>query len=186
MPTSRYCDQAPASISAPFSRIAAGEPGLHPAKSSPSARRSLRGTRRAFPAAPGSLLDDALQQRLREGHAGRLDRLQVDRREKARAAGQALVARSVGEDILKRADARPLRRAQRLGRRRRLAKVAHGREIGADVEDAVVPNRSDRGAVDVGPPDARRRAPAKRSSGSVDFSLKSSVAMCSPVQSLLD
>ena len=37
-----------------------------------------------------------------EGDAGRLDRLQVDRREQRGAAGVAAVARRIGEDIVKR------------------------------------------------------------------------------------
>ena len=41
--------------------------------------------RRAFTAAARALFDDALEQGFREGHAGRFDRLQVDRRKQMRA-----------------------------------------------------------------------------------------------------
>ena len=51
MPTSRYCDQAPALTSASLSRIAAGEPGLSVLRSSP---RTLTISSRAF-AAPSRL-----------------------------------------------------------------------------------------------------------------------------------
>jgi hypothetical protein len=111
--------------------------------------------RRAFPAAAGAFLNDAFEERLGECDARRLDRVQIDGREKARAAGQAIVARGERENILEGADARSFRRAQRVGRRGRLAKVAHGRERFAEVEDAVFPDRGHRGAVDVGPEDAR-------------------------------
>ena len=69
-------------------------------RSSPSTLHDLLARlRRAFAAAARALLDHALEQRLREGDARRLDRLQIDGREQARAARAAAVARRVGENI---------------------------------------------------------------------------------------
>src|SRR5580693_2149945 len=93
MPTSRYCDQAPTLTSASLSRIAAGEPGLRVLRSSPN---TLAISSRAV--AARALLDHPLEQGLREGDAGSLDRLQVDRREQMRAARNTTVARRVGEN----------------------------------------------------------------------------------------
>ena len=78
----------------------------------------------------------------RDHHDCPTDAMVDEMREKARAAGRAPVARGEGENILKRAYAGSFRPAQRLGRRRRLAKVAHGRKHGAEVEDTVFPDRS--------------------------------------------
>ena len=47
------------------------------------------------------------------------------------------------------------RRSQGFRGRWGLAEVAHGREGGADVENSVLSYRDDRGALDVGAPDAR-------------------------------
>src|SRR6185437_12077403 len=77
----------------------------------------------------------------------------------------APVARGMAEKLAKRPEPRTFRLAQRLGRGRRLAKVAHGRERRADVEDAVLPHRDDRRAVDLGAPDTRRQRPRIRVCG---------------------
>ena len=64
-------------------------------------------------------------------------------RKETQLAGDAAIARGVGENILERREARAFRRTQRLSGRRRLAKIAHGRERGADVEHAIFPDRDD-------------------------------------------
>ena len=119
MPTSRYCDQAPALTSASLSRIAADEPGLRVLRSSPRTRTiSSRALRRAFAAAARALFDHALEQRLRERDASSLDRLQIDGREQTRVHRGAAVARGVGENVAERADARTLRRIAAPGQAR--------------------------------------------------------------------
>ena len=86
MPTSRYCDQAPCSISVCFRASACFEPGFSLRRSPPSWRSTCAADgggllRRAL----GLLLDDALEHGAGEGDAGGLDRLQVDRGPAARA-----------------------------------------------------------------------------------------------------
>ena len=87
IPTSRYCDQAPFSISTFFSSIASAEPAR-------SFERSLADQRADGGAdfgcgsrvAARPLLDHAFQHGGGEGHARRLQRLQVHRAPAARAA----------------------------------------------------------------------------------------------------
>ena len=86
MPTSRYCDHRPFCCSSFFSSIACGEPGL--SLLDRAAERALdfgARLRRALRRAARLLLDDAFEQRDREGDARRLHGLQVDRREQPRA-----------------------------------------------------------------------------------------------------
>ena len=112
---------------------------------------------RAFTAAARALFDHPLKQGFREGHAGGFDRLEVDRREQMRVVRPSAVARRVGENVAERPEARTFRRSKRLGRRGRFAKVAHGRKRGADVEDALLPDRDDRRAVNLRSPNASRQ-----------------------------
>ena len=80
----------------------------------------------ALGAAARLLLDDPLQHGDDEGDAGRLHRLQVDRREQPRFRGVAALARRVGEDFGERADVGALGGRGGAGGVVAFAEVAHG------------------------------------------------------------
>src|SRR6266568_3910628 len=109
MPTSRYWLQAPCSISTCLSRIACADPGFSRAKSSPMMREiSVR-------IAARPLLDHALQHGHREGDAGGLDGLEIDRRQQPGFGRIAIVGRRVGENRVERAERLAASRVQRRG-----------------------------------------------------------------------
>ena len=118
----------------------------------PDRRRRVRIAARA-------LLDDALEHRDDEGDAGRLDGLQVDRREKPGLAAVARIRRRVGEDLLERSHPLALGVRERRGGIVLLAEVAHSREGARHVEHAARADRRDRGPLELGPPDAPRQRP---------------------------
>ena len=85
MPTSRYCDQAPRAISFALIAIASLGAGLQLRQIVPDQAGDVGADGvRLFGRAARLLLDDALEQADHEGDAGRLDRLQVDRRQQIR------------------------------------------------------------------------------------------------------
>ena len=91
--------------------------------------------RRGGQVAAGALLDHPLQHGDREGHAGRLQRLQIDRRQQPGLfAGCDPRAACWPARRRRRRSRSPRRGAQRGGRVRRLAQVAHGREGRGDVD----------------------------------------------------
>ena len=61
--------------------------------------------------AAGALLDHPLDHRDGEGHARRLDRLEVDGSEQPRLRGVAFIRRRVGENVFERAEPSARRRA---------------------------------------------------------------------------
>ena len=155
MPTSRYCDQAPCSISTRLSSAAcllpgtslarvAAELGLH----APADRLGLLGR------APRLLLDHPLQHRQRKRHARGLDGLQVDRRQQPGLLCIALRLRRVGEDVPERADPLALAFAHDRCRIGRLRQIAHRRRQLRDVPDAIAAHRHHGRTAGIGPPDA--------------------------------
>ena len=87
---------------------ASGDPGLRRARSSPTRRlTSARIAAAAAHVAARAFLDHALQHGEREGDAGGLDGLQVDRCEQPRLAAVALFGRRVGQYGLERAERSP-------------------------------------------------------------------------------
>ena len=106
----------------------------------------------------GVLLDQPLQQADGEGDAGRLDRLQVDRRQQARGR------RPSSEPMRSPGGCAP---APRIGR---IAEVGHGRRRRGDVEDPVGPHRHDAGPAGVPFRQTRpTRVPAVPSSGRISL-----------------
>ena len=163
MPTSRYCDQAPASISASFSRIAAGDPGLKPRSSPPSAAAIASRVARArsgFPRARSSMTRSS-SDRAKVTPAALIAWRSIGARRNG--CPPARSSRGVFARISDIAPRRgPWARAERLGGRRLLAEVAHGRKIGAHVENAVGSDRDDGRSFDVrapDPPGQRSREP---------------------------
>ena len=80
------------------------------------------------------LLDHPLEHRDREGDAGRLHRLEVDRREQKGLARVARCAGRVGEDLGEGAHRLALHIPRQPGRLGRFAEVAHGGRGRADVD----------------------------------------------------
>ena len=114
MPTSRYCDQAPCSISTRFSSAACGLPGTSVRMLPPSWACTLLRIASAFSGAPracSSMTRSSIDSG--KGDARRLDGLQVVGREQPGLARIAAGFRRVGENGLERADALgPCRRAR--------------------------------------------------------------------------
>jgi hypothetical protein len=85
MPTSRYCDHRPCSISTCLICMACGEPGFTVRRFSPisptTCLRTSFGPRRI---SPRLLFDDALDQARSKGHARRFDDLQIAGRKQKR------------------------------------------------------------------------------------------------------
>ena len=130
MPTSRYWLQAFCSISTCFSCIASVGAGLELGQivaDQPHHFLADRFGRGRIAARP--LLDHALQHRDGEGDAGRLQRLQVDRREQpGLLRGRAHRAACWRRWLRDRRSARPLLARKRLGRVVLLAERADGRK----------------------------------------------------------
>ena len=144
MPTSRYCDQTPRSISRSFSRAALSDPGLISDRS--VADRVDHGLADGFGLAGIAarlLLDHALQQAGDEGDAAGLDRLQVAPGTGTRASTGRGVMGAVGEDVGQVADAgAPWQGVA--DHRHRIGGVqqgAHGRGRGRHVVDPVFTDR---------------------------------------------
>lgn len=98
MPTSRYCDHQPFSISLSFNACASGEPGTSLDKSSPIISCTKLRTSTAAAGLPRAPLDHPLQHGNRKCHAGGFDGLQVDGRQQPGLAGVARVGRRVGKN----------------------------------------------------------------------------------------
>ncbi|MGY4435924.1 hypothetical protein ACVWWO_008401 [Bradyrhizobium sp. F1.13.1] len=106
------------------------------------------------------LLDHALQHRDGEGHTGRLQRLEIDRREQPRLFRIALIGRRVADDGLDIADALALGRGKRLRRIVLLAERADGRERCGDVEHTIAAHGDHGRAIRLRQPDAAdKRSP---------------------------
>ena len=108
----------------------------------------------------GALFDDALDHRNREGDAGRLDDLQVHRRQQPRPGGVAGLCDRVGEDVGETAQALAGRRPQRPGRIVGLGQIGDGGKIGGDVEHAIIADGDDGWAGAVRAPDASGQSAA--------------------------
>ena len=154
MPTSRYWLQAFWATSTSLTCCASAEPGFNCDRSVPTIRvTSARIACRRIRIAARPLLDHPLQHRHGEGDAGRLDHLQIDRRQQPRLGRIAGVGRRVVQHILQRArPARPSRRATPRPDRQR-GKLAGGGKLVGDVEHAVLADRDHRRAGEIGTPD---------------------------------
>jgi hypothetical protein len=107
---------------------------------------------RGFRLAARLLLDQSFEQRLREGDARRLDRLQVDRRDEPRPCEIAAALDTVCKDVADAADPLASGAGRCGGRLRGLAQVAHGREGARDVLDAAGTDTDDRRPLHIRPP----------------------------------
>ena len=129
MPTSRYWLQAFCETSTSLTCCASAEPGFSRDRSVPTIRVTsarIACAESGLPRARSSITRSSIE--IGEGDAGRLDHLQIDRRQQPRLGRIARVGRRVVQDILQRADPHALRGAQRLGRIGG-GKLAGGREI---------------------------------------------------------
>ena len=167
MPTSRYWLHAPCSISTCFSCAASADPGFSLRQVVADQPVHLGADRRGgVQVAARALLDHALDHRDDEGHAGGLDRLQIDRREQPRLAADRACPAACWPA---RRPALPMRsprarRADAAAGSRGLAQVAHGRESRRMISTSS-PSRTATtdGPADIRPPDAPgQRAPARR------------------------
>ena len=143
MPTSRYCDHSPRSISAARSASASAEPGFTLDRSTPicatSAARTASASRRV---ALGLLLHHPLQQAGGEGDARRLDRLQVDGRQQPGLGGIAPRRIGVAQQVLDAAEPPVGRqRAQEADRIGQVEQRRYGGHMAAHVEDAIRPHQ---------------------------------------------
>ena len=105
----------------------------------------------------GVLLNHAFQHAPDEGHAGGLDRLEVDRRQQS---GPVIIAgRGRGEAVLEVGDTLARRGAQRCRRIRLLDQVAHGGPAAGHVDHAAGVQTDHARSRDVGSPDAACERP---------------------------
>ena len=131
-----------------------GRPRLEGAQlSSESVRDRLARSVGALPAAMRALFDDALHERLGESDAGGLERMQIDGGQQPRPVRRSRFPRRVGEDLGQEPEARAPGRVKGFGGRGLLAEVVHRRKSGADVENAIRPDRDNGWSADIRPPD---------------------------------
>ena len=105
MPTSRYWHHMPRAISTSLSCAPRASRAAAPEGRRRRCRTmSLRIAFRRLRIAARALLDHPLDHRDGEGHARRLDRLEVDGSEQPRLRGVAFIGRRVGENVFERAE----------------------------------------------------------------------------------
>ena len=146
MPTSRYCDQAPCSISTRLSSAACGLPGTSLARSPPSCAAMLLRMASAFSGAPRAC--SSMTRSSMESGKVTPAALMACRSMGASSQGLLRVAAGlgrVGEDVGQRADALALAGAHDRCRIGRLAQIAHGGRERGDVVDAVGAHGHDAG-----------------------------------------
>ena len=158
MPTSRYWLHAPCSISTCFRCAASADPGLQLRQVVAHQPVHLRADRRGgIQVAARAFLDHPLDHRYDERHAGRLDRLQVDRRQQPWPAGVALsggVLASTSSSLPMRS---PLAARRRAAGSRGLAQIAHGREVRGYIQQITVAYGDDGRTAGVRPPHPSRQ-----------------------------
>ena len=168
MPTSRYWLHMPCAISASLSAAASREPGRSCLKVvADDVARCPGGFLPRLRIAAGALLDHPLDHRDGEGHARRLDRLEVDGSEQPRLRGVAfsggVLARMSVE--CRRAVRRTRRAGSPRGQPSRTDRAWSG--SGADVEHPAGAHGYDRGPSASGRQTRPASAPAEPSAGSV-------------------